>query len=89
MKILDDVLEFLQDGQWHSLYSIQEITGLSTFKTKLLANFLISYGFCDYKSGTATTPPCPITALKLKDNVKHFFEQLNKLETNVRDLQNV
>lgn len=89
MKALNDVLELLRDGKWRSLQAIQEKTGLTTFKTLLLSNFLISYGFCDYISGVAVAPPCPIRAIKLKDDVIRFFENLEKLETNMDGLKNV
>lgn len=89
MITLDTVLKLLHDGQWHSLQEIQEKTRLTTFKTLLLSNFLISYGFCTYMTGTAVAPPCPITALKLNDKVIHFLNELEKFETNMEALKNV
>ena len=89
MKIISEVLELLRDGQWHTLEEIQEKTGLNTFKTLLLSNFLISYNFCIYISGVATIPPCPIKTLKLKDDIIHFLKQLEKLETDMENLKNV
>lgn len=84
MKVFDDVLKFLRDSEWHSFQEIQEKTGLTTFKTALLVNFLVSYGFCDYLKGTAT-----IIAVKLKDDIIQFLENLEKIEANMERLKNV
>ena len=77
---LDDILKFLRDGRWHSLSEIQEKTGLTTFKTMLLVNFLISYGLCDYTKGTAAIPPCPIKSVKLKEHMIQFLQALDQID---------
>jgi hypothetical protein len=81
LEVWTKAMEMLRDGKWHSLYEIQNELELTKFKTLLLVNFLKSYGFCDVKSGSATSPPCPITAVRLRDNVIKFLEDLDKLET--------
>lgn len=81
MEVLTKAMELLRDGKWHSLYTIQSELELTKFKTLLLVNFLKSYGFCDSKSGSAVSPPCPIVAVKLKADVIRFLEQLDSLES--------
>lgn len=80
MEVWNRVMELLKDGKWHSIQEIQTELDLTEFKTKLLVTFLTSYDFCLPKSGRATTPPCPIMAVRLKPDVISFLEELDKIE---------
>lgn len=47
MPIIDNILEMLQNGEWHYLKEISEKTQLDEFKVKLLTSFLAEYHFIE------------------------------------------
>lgn len=47
MPPIDDILDVLKDGKWHSLKKISEKTRLHELKVELLTNFLAEYDFIE------------------------------------------
>lgn len=63
----------IKDGKWHDVNELQTKLGLTEFKVKLLANFLVSYGFC-----IGLPWAKPISQIKLKPQVFSFLEELDE-----------
>jgi len=70
MEVLDDIVELLEDEEWHTEEEVGKKLGLSTFKVKLLLNFLESYGFAQYD------PP----HVQIKHRIVEFFKELGERE---------
>lgn len=47
MKSVDDVLELLEDGEWHSLEKVMQQLKLDDFKAGIIFDFLAEYGFIE------------------------------------------
>jgi len=45
MKVIDDVMDILTDGEWHTRQEIMEKTKLNQEKLDKLLRFLGAYGF--------------------------------------------
>jgi hypothetical protein len=44
---IDNVVELLKDGKWHSIAEISRKTKLNEFKVEILADFLADYSFLE------------------------------------------
>jgi len=72
MKKWTEVLELLSDGEWQGSTQLQRDLELSAFQTKLLTNFLVECGFCNYRmNGT-------VMEIRLRADVLKFLENLDK-----------
>ncbi len=65
LKILDRILEQLQDDQWHSLDEIKEVTSLSYDVLDKLLLFLQEGKFIDRKDMKLKITPLGLKLLKL------------------------
>jgi len=44
---IDNVVELLKDGKWHSITEISQKTKLNEFKIEILTDFLADYSFLE------------------------------------------
>jgi len=63
------VMDLLRDGEWHSIKEMQETLGRSKQICLQVANFLVSYNFCDRKPADGV-----ITKIRLRSNVLKFLD---------------
>ena len=70
----NNLMDLLRDGEWHGIKEMQEKLGRSK-QICQVANFLVSYNFCDRKPADGV-----ITKIRLRYNVLKFLEALDKIE---------
>jgi len=67
---IDEILDVLKNGKWHSIKNISEKTQLQEFKVELLTNFLAEYNFIELdreEHKTRLTPPLLDFLKKVQD----------------------
>ena len=69
MNAWNKVVDLLRDGEWHSIKEMQETLGRSKQICLQVANFLVSYNFCDRKPADGV-----ITKIRLRSNVLEFLD---------------
>ena len=45
LHVVNVILDFLEDGKWHSLTEMSDKSGLHEFKLEIVTNFLAEYDF--------------------------------------------
>lgn len=71
MKLLDDAVEFLNDGKWHTIKELGEKLKLGSYSLDLFFNFLVSHNFCEVNNNYS---------LKLREDYIVFFKRLEELK---------
>jgi len=46
---MDNVIELLKDGKWHTIEEIRKKTNLHEFKIEILTQFLADYSFLEFR----------------------------------------
>jgi len=46
---IDNIVELLKDGKWHTIKEISKKTNLHEFKIEILTQFLADYSFLEFK----------------------------------------
>jgi len=72
MKVIDDFLDVLADGQEHSYSELQSKTGLSEKKVDMIARLFTAYGMAALCVQT--------NKLKLTPNMAKFWNDIKALE---------
>ena len=58
--VIDEILELLKDGKWHSMNEVMEKSRLSEFKAETVMSFLAEYNFIQLdreRKKARLTPP--------------------------------
>jgi len=72
MKVVDDFLDVLADGQEHSYSELQSKTGLSEKKVDMIARLFTAYGMATLCVQT--------NKIKLTPNMAKFWNDIKALE---------
>jgi hypothetical protein len=70
MPNIDEILQLLKDGEWHSTQEIAQKTALPEHKIKTAFEFLSEYNFVQLNENSA----------KLNAAIIAFFEEIQRLE---------
>ena len=72
MATIDNLLDLLQDGQWHDLKQTTQKVGLYSAKAEMVISFLNEYGFIKLSEDSKQ--------IKLQHMTLEFFAQIKNLE---------
>jgi len=71
---LDEIIEALTDGKFHTIYDLVEKTKIPQKKMGMLLKFLLDYDFITVCSGYCFR-------VKLNPIVQNFWEKIKRLES--------
>ena len=71
MSVIDKILWFLRDGEWHDLKEITEQIELSEFKVEIAVNFLREYDFIQHHKKARKIRLQP-SILEFVKNIQHI-----------------
>lgn len=69
---IDDILELLNNGEWHGLKEIADRIRLNEFKVELITSFLAEYDFLEFNKKEKR--------IKLSPQLLHFLKKIEEVE---------